>query len=181
MRAGASPNIDLLSVVVSVSAPDQVCSCPFKAYMRYFVLSKICVAIAVFCHSPLSCQSHETLQISAAVTLKRSYDTTPVSRKEGYGMQFLVTLEGVVSPAAVERLAAVVEAGAGRVVSFVPSNTLHILLPREMLHTLHSCPGPLSSHSPPMHWPHRLSHSLQTRHCVTLSCFKNCPPAFQGA
>lgn len=56
-------------------------------------------------------------------------------------MQFLVNLEGIVTPASVERLAAVVESAAGRIVSFIPSNTLHILLPRAQLHTLHSLPG----------------------------------------
>ena len=56
-------------------------------------------------------------------------------------VQFLVTLEGIMSPSAVERVTAAVESGGGRVVSVVPSSTLHVLLRREELQNLHTLPG----------------------------------------
>jgi hypothetical protein len=81
--------------------------------------------------------------------------TLLVISKKLLEVQFLVNLEGSVTPASVERLAVVVESGAGRIVSFIPSNTLHILLPRAQLHTLRSLPGSLL--------PHSTKHSSATR------------------
>ena len=62
-------------------------------------------------------------------------------RKRLYALQFLVTLGGIMSPSTVEAVTFAVESGGGRVVSVVPSNTLHVLLRREELQNLHTLPG----------------------------------------